>query len=298
MFHNLHIMNNKQSPIIKPLKKNVIITFCDARDGDFLAQHWLMSLLDNVDLTDIDIVVLDYGLTKEQLFQLNRTGLVQIVPCQKDGSIVVVRFRDMATFLSDTTYQQVMLCDGGDIIFQSDISMLYLQDADSFRAVCENYRRVFDEKVVFKNGIEKENREKIFKYLRDKRTINAGMIVSPRKKMIELSDFCYSHIGKKGEFGSDQLLVDYYLYKHGFVELDHTFNFTLFTAENNFSIRDGKFFDRNGDLISIVHNTGRFSFFRIIDNFGYGASYNKFKPFWFYFYRTVFKLRSLVKGNQ
>ncbi len=283
---------------MQSVKKNVIITFADDHAGDFLAQHWLASLLDNVDLADIDIVVLDYGLVEKQRAQLNSTGRVQIVPCQKDGSIVVVRFRDMSKFLSDATYQQVMLCDGGDIIFQRDISGLFSENTDAFRAVCENYTRGFDEKVVFKNGIERESREEIFKYLKDKRTINAGMIVSPREKMIELSDFCYSRIGKKGEFGSDQLLVDYYLYTHGFVELDNTFNFTLFTAENSFSIKDGKFFDKNKNLISIVHNTGRFSFFRMIDNFGYGSSYNKFKPFWFYFYRGVFKLRDIVKRTK
>lgn len=288
-------MHYHQNPTIKPLKKNVIITFCDARDGDFLASHWLASLLDNVDLTDIDIVVLDYGLTKEQQSQLERTKLVQIIPCQKDGSVVIVRFRDISEFLKKTTYQQVMICDGGDIIFQKDISGLFLDHVDSFRAVCENYRRGFDEKVVFKNGIEKESRQEIFEYLKDKRTINAGMLLGSREKMIELSDFCYSRIGKKGEFGSDQLVVDYYLYKQGFVELDNKFNFTLFTAENGFSIKNGKFFDKNGDLVSIVHNTGRFSFFRMIDNFGYGPTYNKFKPFWFYFYRAVFKLRDVLK---
>jgi len=46
--------------------RHLIATCSDARYGDFLLQHWLRSLQASVDLHDIDVAVLDYGLTPQQ----------------------------------------------------------------------------------------------------------------------------------------------------------------------------------------------------------------------------------------
>ena len=46
--------------------RHVMITSGDERYGDFLMDHWLVSLLDNVDLGNIDVYVIDFGLRKEQ----------------------------------------------------------------------------------------------------------------------------------------------------------------------------------------------------------------------------------------
>lgn len=271
-------------------KKNIIITFCDAGVGDFVIDNWLASLTANVNLTHVDIAVLDYGLHERQRTRLLSAG-VRVIPCKRDGSIVVIRFRDLSDFLKKTSYEQVMTTDGSDVIFQADISTLFERDAQKYRAVCEYYKQPLDEIARSKKNITGDIAEDVGTYLRDRKMVNAGVLLGPREKFIELCDYCYAHVADKNKFGPDQLIVAYFLYKRGFTELEAVYNFILYTAKSSFTIRDGKFFDESGTLIPIVHNAGRFSFVRAIRNFGYGAGHNKVKSVRFYLLRTLFKFQ-------
>src|SRR3989339_411849 len=105
------------------MKKNVIITSIDFHYGNFFLNHWLRSLKTNINLKNIDIIVLDYGLTNNQKKKLLQQNVI-IVNCVSSGHIVNKRFTDAAQFLKTTNYDQVLFADGGDIIFQEDISHL------------------------------------------------------------------------------------------------------------------------------------------------------------------------------
>ena len=116
--------------------KHVIITSSDAKYGNFLLNHWLRSLLENVQLYNTDVVVLDYGLNGDQRRRLSSAGIM-VHPSLANGNITNIRYRDMARFLDGRSYDQVLSVDGGDIIFQGDISHLFDRDKSEFRGVCE-----------------------------------------------------------------------------------------------------------------------------------------------------------------
>jgi hypothetical protein len=117
-------------------RKHAIVTASKANRGDFLRDHWLPSLQENVRLDDIDVHVLDYGLTDEQRAGVDRRGVIRHGP-PADGLVNNIRWRDLAGLLKDADYDQVLAIDSGDVIFQSDISERFEDDPCGFRAVCE-----------------------------------------------------------------------------------------------------------------------------------------------------------------
>src|SRR3989338_6029941 len=101
-------------------KKFVIIGSSDSKYGDFLINHWLKSLKDNLNTKIIEIVILDYGLTEKQKKELILQN-VKVIACKRDGHILNIRYSDMLSFLNKNKYEQVMACDSGDIIFNKEI---------------------------------------------------------------------------------------------------------------------------------------------------------------------------------
>ena len=80
------------------MKRNVIITASDEKYGNFLINHWLKSLKENTDLENIDVFVIDYGLSNAQKDSLKSQD-VKLYKGIRDGHIVVIRFRDIKNIL-------------------------------------------------------------------------------------------------------------------------------------------------------------------------------------------------------
>ncbi|MBN2421692.1 hypothetical protein JXB41_00575 [Candidatus Woesearchaeota archaeon] len=257
------------------LIKNVIFTACDSKYGDFLTDHWLNSLKENVNLKNIDIVVLDYGLTKEQVSKLKKEKVI-VEKCKRDGHVVILRFRDMANFLRKHKYYLVLSVDGGDVIFQADISDIFEKNKKSFQAVYEDVNLAFDD-LFFKQFFKKEDCYKIKAMIKGKKMVNAGVIVSPANKFRKLCEEINFLITDKSKFGPDQIAVNYIFYRDGFNELEKKYNFLVSTSHGKFYIRKGIFYLNNGEKIPVVHNAGNVSFWRVVKNFGYGNRYNKLK---------------------
>ena len=154
------------------MSKHVIITSIDDHYGDFLVNHWLRSLKENVDLRDIDIIILDFGLTTSQLRRLKEEKVI-IVPCSQSGHIVNARFTKTAQLLEKNHYDQVLFVDGGDIIFQNNISFLFEQDQDIFRAAKLDLEVLFYEAFIPFN-FKGDKGKKIYGFLKDKPVLNAG----------------------------------------------------------------------------------------------------------------------------
>ncbi|MFH0954566.1 MAG: glycosyl transferase family 8 [Candidatus Micrarchaeota archaeon] len=268
--------------------KNAIFTCSDAKFGDFLANHWLKSLKENVDLSNTDVVILDYGFSKEQSDRLSKENVI-IVKGKRDGHVTSIRFRDMAIFLEKHAYDQVLSTDGGDIIFQADLKELFEKNKDSFRAVTEDFNLPFGD-LFTKNFFSKETVEKIKKTLKGKKMINAGVVVAPHKKFLNLAKEINELVIDKSKFGPDQVAVNYILYRDGFKELDKKFNFVFTTCALPFSIKDGEFLLPNGEKIPIVHNAGGSNTFRPIENFGYGKDFNRLKWFTYWGARVFTRL--------
>jgi len=258
-------------------KHHMICSCSDERFADFLINHWLKSLKDNVNLTNIDIVIFDYGLNQVQKDTLKKEGAI-VYSCKKDGKVVNIRFRDLARFLSKSDYDQVLSTDGGDIIFQDDISGLFEENKNMFRAVHEEIDNIpFITELMGWDGIDKNVQKEVYEVLKSKPVINAGVIFGPKNKFIDAWNIFEKMATSLDSFGTDQIIFDYLFYKEGFVGLDPKYNFVLGKTNSSFKIKKGKFYDNNNNLIPIVHNVGSVKFFRLIKNFGYGKGHNQIR---------------------
>ncbi|MBU0758650.1 MAG: glycosyl transferase family 8 [Nanoarchaeota archaeon] len=258
------------------MKKHAIITSSDEKFGDFLIMHWLKSLQDNVNLKNIDTVVLDYGLSKDQRNKLKKKGVI-VKECKINGSITTLRFRDMADFLRSNKYDQILSIDGGDIIFQADISDKFEEKKTRFRAVLDD---VIVTKYTLNNGLPK----KIIQYLKNKKMINAGVIFGSSSNFIRVCHELETLILNKNVWGPDQIGLSYLLHEEGFWPIGLEYNFRVCTTGKKYFISNSKFYfkDRkNIELIPIVHNAGRRNAYRPFRNFGYGNGHNQINLFGF-----------------
>lgn len=273
--------------------RNIIITAANGKTGDFVVAHWLKSLKAHVNTGDIDIVVIDYGLTPTQRGNLEKEG-VTVVRGLTKYHIVNKRFFDAATYLKKHTYNQVLFIDSGDVLFQGEIAPVFNSHPESFRVAPLGKRILFYKWFVF-NHFEKEVKREIWKVIKNKPVINAGVIFAPAYKFIELCDDMEGLIRDKEEFGPDQIIVNYHLYKDSVKFIDSKYNFMMSTAYAGFRIRDGVFYKLNGEKIVIVHNAGQMDFFRPIYNFGYGKSYNQVKHVIYFLKRCTYYILEMYK---
>lgn len=268
------------------MAKNIIITAANAKTGDFVISHWLRSLKSNVNLENLDILVIDYGLTSDQRKKIEQEGVI-IMTGLKKYHIVNKRFFDAATYLKKHTYNQVLFIDSGDVIFQGEIAPVFNTNPETFRVAPLGKRVLFYKWFVF-NHFEKEVKREIWKVIKNKPVLNAGVIFAPAAKFIKLSEEMEQLIRNKEEFGPDQIIVNYYLYKDSIELIDSKYNFMMSTAYAGFIIRKGIFYKLNGEKIVIVHNAGQMDIFRPIYNFGYGESYNQLKHVMYFLKRSVY----------
>lgn len=256
-------------------KPYLIATASDKKYGDFLIEEWLESILKNVNLTKIQIFVLDYGLTKAQKYYLENHDVI-VYPCKRDGHVVNIRFRDLHIFLVQNYYEQILTCDGGDIIFQDDISLLFEENKNEYRAVCEDLAPFFDY-FINSDYFYKEDLKDIKETLLLKRMINAGFVLAPYEKMKHLCEVLVNKTKDATKFGPDQILVNYVLHKEGFIMLPTKYNFVPVTSLTEFYIKNSIFYDKDGNIIPVVHNAGNLDFLRPIENFGYNKEHNILK---------------------
>lgn len=247
--------------MILHMLKNAIITCSDEKCGDFLINHWLKSLKDNVNLSNIDIVLIDYGLNNSQKNQLLKEGVI-LFKGTKKYHIVNKRFFDSAKYLKNKPYDQILFIDGGDTIFQDDITEIFNKNKNTFRVVPLGMEVLFFEWFIFDN-FEKEIKKKIWKIVKNKTVINAGVIFTPARKFIDLCNLMEKLIKNKESFGPDQIILNYFLYQNGFKFIDNKYNFMMSTEEKGFIVEEGIFYKPTGEKIVIVHNAGQMDFFQI-----------------------------------
>ncbi|MDD5133065.1 MAG: glycosyl transferase family 8 [Candidatus Nanoarchaeia archaeon] len=260
--------------------KNVIITCSDKNCEDFLVNDWLKSLIENVNLSNIDIIIIDYGISKNKLNILKKNKNVKIYKAIRCGFPNAIKFKDIEKILKKNIYYQVMTCDCADLIFQEDINSLFEKNNEDFRAVVEDMTLPF-EKFMSNVCFDKEKSKEIKEISKRKQMINMGVLIAPYEKFSSLCKECNSLLKKK-VYLADQIAVSYFLYKNNFKRLDCKYNFIPMTTNEKFYINNGEFYLNSGEKIAIVHNVGGNSKFRIIKNFGYGKNkneYNKIKYF-------------------
>ena len=256
--------------------KHVIVTASDSRCGDFLLEHWYRSLRENVTLDDIDVVVLDYGLSEEQQQRISGAG-IGIRSCEHDGHITNIRYRDLSVLLNEQPYDQVLLVDGGDIIFQRDIRHLFGQSPERMRAVCDQRKYSLHDVLPILSDFQPEERQAISRFLHDRPQINGGFVLGPAQGFLRLWEEFRERTHSLSQFAADQVLINYSLHREGFEELPSCYNFVLVAARSPFFVQQGQFFDEHESLIPVVHNAGHTAFFRRVARFGYGEDRNRVK---------------------
>lgn len=257
-------------------RRHVIVTASDAKCGDFLVEHWHRSLQDNVRLDGIDVVVLDYGLREDQRCRAIDAGM-HVRAGNRDGHVTNIRYRDLASLLHERSYNQVLMVDGGDVIFQDDISPLFSQNMSRIRAVCDERKYSLHAVLPILSDIQPQRRKAISQMLHDKSQINGGFVLGPAAAFLRLWERFQLLTQSMHQFAADQVLLNYVLHQEGFEELPSRYNFVLVAAKSAFTVRGGKFFDGNGGLIPVVHNAGHTAFFRRVSRFGYGVDRNVVK---------------------
>jgi CBS domain-containing protein len=273
-------------------RRHVIVTVSDHNCGDFLTDHWWPSLRDNVNLRNIDVVVLDYGLNDEQRRKVDAAGIIRRV-CVKNGFVGNLFLRDMKSLLLDSDYDQAVVFDAGDIIFQVDFSHLFDEYKDRYRAVCEEVDSSIHDVFMSRGDFSVENWKKIDDVLHGKPVINGNSVFAPARNWIAIST-AYEQLAESYDcYASNQVVTNYVLHSQGFEKLPTKYNFCLVTVKSKFRITNGRFYDEQGNLIPIVHNAGGKDRYRTIRNFGYGPQYNRplFLHSLFYVLSTFKKVR-------
>ncbi|HCI29600.1 MAG TPA: hypothetical protein DE117_05430 [Fervidobacterium sp.] len=277
----------------KEPKRYLIATACNQKYEDFLVNDWLRSLKENVDLEGIDILVMDYGLSPNACSKLTEQAVIVKEAKHTKGLINNMRFIELSEFLkSNPQYEQVILCDSGDIIFQSDISMLFELESEKIRAVCESISPNMD---VLVNDKVIENATEIKNFLRENKLMNVGFVVYPTNVFLDMCGDIFILLKDVNVWGAETILINYFAYKNGFYELHQKYNFIPTTSTLKYVIKDGKFYLSNGEIIPVVHNAGGKEMWRPIENFGYGHDHNIPRPMVIFFLRTFYKSLSLLR---
>ncbi|QIV78978.1 hypothetical protein [Fervidobacterium pennivorans] len=280
-------------------KRYLIATACNKKYEDFVLNHWFRSLKDNVDLSETDVLIMDYGLSKDIVQKLSEQGAIVRRANREGGLINNTRFLELADFLKENSfYEQVILCDSGDIIFQDDFSHLFKENTTQIRAVTEDFSPNMD---MIINEAKVENADEIRKKLWKKQLINAGFVVYPRDVYIDFVERTFSRIKDIYAWGVDMILLNYYAYENGFFKLPVIYNFIPTTARVRYKIENGIFYIiKNGEKIKVyvVHNAGAYKAFRPVLKFGYGKDFNIPRPFTIFtlrmFYISLYGLRHLI----
>lgn len=257
-------------------KPYAIVTCCDAKYGDFVLNHWLPSLQQNVNLEQIDVVVLDYGLKDEQRAELHADQVVT-VPCRKDGNVMLLRIRDVIPLFQERGYEKVLSVDGGDVIFQADISDVFSHPCDRPAVVSEEVRTPFYEALIKHDAIRPELLAEVLGVVRNKPILNGGVVMGTRAVFQRYWDECRRVCRTTHAYGIDQVVLNYLAYRDGHYALNKNYNYVIVASRTPFYIRDGVFYFRDSTKIPVVHDAGGKNWIRVIANFGYGPKHNRRK---------------------
>ena len=277
------------------MKKYLITTACNEKYEDFLLNHWYKSLKENVNLSETDVLIIDWGLS-DNIKKKFDGALIFESKHKNEGLINNLRFMDLYDFLTNNPqYEQVILCDGGDMIFQSDISHLFTLKPSMVRGVTE---KISPNMEILITNRKVKNADKIVNFLKGKNLINAGFVVYPSNTFIQIVKKMFDLVLDKKAWGVDMILSNYFIYKSGFYEIDSKYNFIPTTSKRKFYIKNSTFYLANGEIIPVVHNAGNKDFFRSIRNFGYGPGHNKTKKVVMSVLRAFYETLSFLRKKR
>ncbi|MEN3041698.1 MAG: hypothetical protein ABDH59_00075 [Fervidobacterium sp.] len=279
------------------MKSYLIATACNKKYENFLYNHWLKSLRENVELSNIDLLIIDYGLSENIRKKILEEGFLIYEASNRKGLINNNRFIELRDFLLGKKYDQVLICDSGDIIFQSDISHLFEFCNSRIRGCYEEISPHMDMLIAEADINYDITKIKDFMKKNKNMLINVGFLIFPYDLYIEIVNSMEKMIKNPDKWGLETILLNYLIKKEQFCEISTIYNFIPTTSTKKYFVKDGKFYFEDGTLIPVVHNAGGNKFLRPIRNFGYGKEYNKEKKFIIFLLRNFYKFLSFFRKN-
>ena len=79
-------------------------------------------------------------------------------------------------------------------------------------------------------NFSKRKGKKIYNFLKDKLVLNAGFIIAPSLKFINLCREIKKLVKDKNKYGPDQIAINYSIYREKYVFLDKKYNFLTYKA--------------------------------------------------------------------
>lgn len=249
------------------MSKYAIISAVNWAHANYFIEHWLPSLRATTDLSQIEIVVIDMGLHAHQRAALKKS--VTLVPCEAKTHPTAARFFTIEHYLRSHDYQKALLIDGGDIFFQADISSIFrLKSEKVYAARCVS-RGLFYEWFLpscfpLKTALE------LYRLVSLKPAYSAGVMVGDRRTLIKLLSGMNAYLQAVHHYGADQIVMNYIGHKQALLaDLPQTFNFSSLTGWEQFTVKKGKVFDAQQQLVAVVHNAGRIPLMRVFGTMGY-----------------------------
>lgn len=277
---------------------NLLYTHCNAGAGDTLIRHWLRSARLHIDLTNIEIMVIDFGLSEHQREQLREEG-VELWPARADGRTPNIQYRELASYLATRPdIDQVVYSDCGDLVFQADIAPILQRQGALMKAVLEpEFNLALHGMTLGFGDVRPERLAEIRATIGERPTANCGLVAGPRNTMMAIWDTYQAFCHGVDLHGTDQLIINYILRRDGFIELERSWNYVTFINHHRvYYDADGFLCDRAG-RIAVVHNAGRHDAVRTISGFGYRCG--RIKPRVYtesirLFYRALDRLHGIV----
>lgn len=243
--------------------KTAVITSIDDRAAENLEKDFLPTLRDSAKYTG-PVFVMYYGKDNNFVRRISEKFNVKFIKLERSRKTTVYnqRYIDLPKLFNilPKEISQVMIADGGDIWFQKPIFELFELVGDNLGLVEED----FDADGEFNKGVISQiTNEKIKKIFTEKskntKLINGGMIVGDREKIETIVREVNIFLKKIRQdfFGLDQTILNYIIRESGRgIFLDQEYNYTLYSNQNKFFVRDGLIYNDNKKLVSVVHNCG------------------------------------------
>lgn len=249
---------------MKSEENTAIITCIDKNFEENLEYDFLKSLFSTAHYSG-KVIILDYGMNEDTCKHIQEQFPVIVYKFDKIMSIFSLRYKHIPEIINslEENITEIMVIDGGDVWFQCSINQTFELVKDGIGVVAEE-RIIGEDEWTNKSlaNIEDNLKEKILCRLEGKRVINAGVVCGNRRRMVELYRKIYNDIVNCGIefFGIDQLYLNYEWYGLSDSEkvfLDEKYNYVMVSHHvNEYEIKENIIFNKNGDLITIVHNAG------------------------------------------
>ena len=257
------IWTDRESLPIKPRidVARAVVTSIDANYYWFLSSQFLPSLRESARF-DGEIIVCDYGMTGDQIRDLERDD-VTVVSCHRDEGVIlpILRLRDFASVAEARPNARLLTVDGGDVFFQAPLDELFCRDG----LVCatEFRPKTLRECRAMLGWVPKTHTfgRLIADQLVDGPAINAGMLYGPSAVIAEYLRWAYKAC-TSGEFsgiaGADQWALTWAARTSKFPISwagNNRWNYTLCCVRPD--VRNGRVYDLSGAPIPIVHKDGK-----------------------------------------